>query len=290
MTLTRRTILFCAYCLSLVLIHAQLLRALYDYSVNNVAASHVVLMPFVTAALIFHERKSIFSTVRTSWGVGLLIVLAGAVMGVATWFHFPAPIGIDSLMWGTGALALMAVGGFVLCYGRDASRAAVFPLGMLLFMVPIPPVILDAATVLLKRGSTELVAGLFSLSGTPYHREGYVFTLPNLMIEVADECSGIRSSIALLLTTLLGGHMFLRSARNRVLLVLAIVPLAILKNGIRIASLSLLAIHVDKGFIVGRLHHEGGIVFFLIALFLLSPFLAFLRSSELRQRSSVRAA
>jgi hypothetical protein len=53
------------------------------------------------------------------------------------------------------------------------------------------------------------------------------------------------------------------------------------KNGIRVAILSLLSIHVDRRFIVSSdLHHEGGIVFFVLALLLLWPVLWALRRSE----------
>ena len=54
----------------------------------------------------------------------------------------------------------------------------------------------------------------------------------------------------------------------------------ILKNGIRIATLTLLAMYVDPGFLYGRLHHQGGVVFFLIGLLLLLPILLLLQKSE----------
>jgi exosortase/archaeosortase family protein len=94
---------------------------------------------------------------------------------------------------------------------------------------------------------------------------------------VADACSGIRSGIALILTALLAGHMFLRSPWKKALLVAAVLPIAVLKNGLRIVSLSLLAIHVDPGILAGRLHNDGGIAFFLLALTLLLPILGLLR-------------
>ena len=62
--------------------------------------------------------------------------------------------------------------------------------------------------------------------------------------------------------------------------VLAIIPVAIFKNGLRIAALSLLAIHSDPSFLAGRLHHEGGIVFFLLALAMLAPLLTILRRMD----------
>jgi len=113
-----------------------------------------------------------------------------------------------------------------------------------------------------------------------------VFSLPMFAIEVADACSGIRSSIALLLTGLLAGHMFLRDSWAKACVVAAILPVTILKNGIRIVTLSMLAIHVDPEFLTGQLHHEGGVVFFVLGLVILAPVLAVLRKSETRIRQA----
>jgi len=291
MTLTRRTILFVGYCVGLSLVYAQVLWTLYDYSLDNVTASHVVLIPFVSAALIVQERVRILSSVRTSWVSGLAIGMVGAGLAIEAWLSGGRGAAhTDWLTWSVGSFVVLSIGGFVLLYGWNASKAAVFPLLFLGFMIPIPDGLLHSLTSILKTGSTETVAGLFSLTGTPYHRDGFVFTLPNFVIEIADECSGIRSSIALLLTMLLTGHAFLKRPVSKLLLVLAIFPVSILKNAIRIACLSLLAIHVDRGFLEGRLHHEGGIVFFLMALVVLGPLLSLLRNSEERQRVEVRSA
>ena len=78
-------------------------------------------------------------------------------------------------------------------------------------MIPIPEFVLDGAVLFLKNASAETVSALFTLAGTPHYREGFVFALPNVVIEVADACSGIRSSIGLLLASLLAGHLFLRT-------------------------------------------------------------------------------
>jgi exosortase len=148
-------------------------------------------------------------------------------------------------------------------------------------MAPIPSGVLHAVTSYLKWGSSNVVGLLFTATGTPYHQDGFVFALPTFVIEIADECSGIRSSISLLLTSLLAGHLLLENAWTKTVLATAVLPLAIIKNGIRIVSLSLLAMHVDPGFLAGSLHHEGGIVFYLLTLMLLAPLLGILRRSEL---------
>jgi exosortase len=132
-----------------------------------------------------------------------------------------------------------------------------------------------------------VVAVLFTVTGTPFYREGYVFALPTVAIEIADECSGIRSSLALGITALLAGHAFLERSWSRLLLLLLVLPIAVFKNAVRIAGLSLLATHVDPGFLTGQLHHEGGFVFFGMALVLLMAVLHLLQKAETRRTALV---
>jgi exosortase len=177
-------------------------------------------------------------------------------------------------------LVVLWTGGFVLFYGATAARDGLFPLLFLFLMVPFPPVLLQTANNFLKDGSTETVAALFALTGTPNIRDDYVFSLPYFAIEVADACSGIRSSIGLLITSFLAGHLFLEDCSKKTILALVVLPITILKNAVRIVTLALLAIHVDRSYIDGQLHHEGGIVFFLLSLGLLAPILVLLARSE----------
>ena len=111
-------------------------------------------------------------------------------------------------------------------------------------------------------------------------RRGLIFILPQVSIEVAKECSGIRSTQALLITCLLAGHLFLRANWRRAALLVAAVPVLIIKNGVRIATLTLLAVRVDPSFLTGRLHHQGGFVFFALAMLILLPLLWLLQKTE----------
>jgi exosortase len=281
-----RFLLFGVFTCCLIAGNIGVVRALFEFSMSNRTASHVIGIPFVTLVLIYQNRESIFSSIRLAplRGVGLVLVGLGLSLG-GRLITGSGPLE-GSLSVLVAGMVVSWVGGFVLIFGGDAARAALFPLLFLGFTIPIPPALLDAATQVLKNGSTEAVAGLFTLTGTPYHRDGFVFSLPQFVIEVADECSGIRSSIALMLTGLLAGHVFLRDSWAKAFIVAAVLPVTILKNGVRIVTLSLLAMHVDPGFLTGQLHHEGGIVFFLLALVMMAPVLAVLRKSETRIRQA----
>ena len=122
--------------------------------------------------------------------------------------------------------------------------------------------------------------GVFKLTGVPIFREGFAFYLPNLSLEVASVCSGIRSSIALFITSILAGHLFLDKTWSKVLLVISIYPITIFKNGLRIVVLGLLSSYVDRRFLSGWLHTSGGIPFFVLALGFLGSVLWGLRKIE----------
>jgi exosortase len=286
MSLQTRIIWFAAYLATACALFADLLRALYEVSRANEAASHLVLIPFVSIALVYQNRSRVFANLSNAWRGGLAVLAAAALL-VGMPDAGLAAIGLEpSLSLRIAGLVGIWIAGFLMFFGPQAAREAVFPLGFLFLTIPLPAAVLAAATEALKVGSTEAVAALFSLTGTPYYRSGFEFTLATLAIEVADACSGIRSSIALAITALLIGHWSLRSPWAKVILVVAVLPLTILKNAIRIVSLSLLAVHVSPDFMVGRLHNDGGIVFFLLALALLSLVVAVLKRLEAPRRAA----
>ena len=272
---------FAALVLVVAALSAEKLWALAQLALADATVSHVVGVPFVVLVLIYSDRDIVFNAVRPAPVVGGGVVLTGLMLAFLdhTLFNVPS----TDLTIAMAGVALAWVGGFVMSYGWSSTRAALFPLAFLTFMIPMPSLVVEGATEFLKTGSTEAVAGLFTLTGTPFHRDGFVFALPSFVIEIADECSGIRSSIALVLTGLLAGHRFLQSPWTRAALVIAILPIAVIKNAIRIAALSLLAIHVDPSFLTGQLHHEGGFVFFLLALGLVAPVFVLLRRFEARR-------
>ena len=143
--------------------------------------------------------------------------------------------------------------------------------------VPIPDFLRTRLILGLQRGSADVCSWLFQLSGTPVFREDLTFTLPGVKIRVAEACSGIRSTIALSITALVAGHLFLRSARKDLVLMLTLLPVVVFKNAVRIVTLTLLAVYVDPAFLRGDLHRDGGFLFFLLGMALLIPVFLWLR-------------
>jgi len=270
-----------------VLIFWRTFHALVLFSLNHEASSHILLIPLVSVYLLWTERSRIFQVVRPSPVRGATLVLAAFALYLLMARQWSVQDPEQFLPGATLAIVLLWLGGFLLCYGVAAWRRARFPLLFLLLMVPLPPALLERSIYLLQQGSTEIAYLLFKAVGVPVLRQGFILAVPGVTIEVARECSGIRSSVALFITCLLAAHLFLRTKSRMFVFVLLAFPLAIIKNGIRIATLTLLSVYVDPGFLTGRLHHEGGFVFFLLALALLFPVLLLLQKSERTAKPSV---
>jgi exosortase len=270
-----------------VIIFWSTFHALVLFSSDHESSSHILLIPFVSIYLLWSERSRIFQVVRASPVSGGTLVLAAIALYLFVASHSSVQDPEQFLSGATLAIVLLWLGGFLLFYGVAAWRRASFSLLFLLLMVPLPPAILESTIYLLQQGSTEIAYLLFKAVGIPVLRQGFILNLPSVSIEVAQECSGIRSSVALFITCLLAAHLFLRTKWRMLVFVLLAFPLAIIKNGIRIATLTLLSVYVDPSFLTGRLHHQGGFVFFLLALAILFPVLLLLQKSERTAKPSI---
>lgn len=253
--------------------------------------SQIVVIPLVCLYLILRKRKVIFADTECSVISGISLMLIGFAFLLADKLALGKLSQNDYLCGLMASLVVLEIGTFVLFFGTRAFRLARFPLLVLGLMIPFPSWFLDRTVRFLQDGSAVVTAFLLNLTGMPFVREGLVFHLPtNLNIFIADDCSGIRSSIALLIASLVASDVFLRKGWTKLVLNLAVLPLSLFKNGLRIATLSLLSVYVDRRFISGDLHRDGGIVFYLIACGILGLLLWRLRKSEAHPASVTSAA
>lgn len=272
---------FGLYIAALGVLHFPAIRELIRMSRQSELHSHVPLIALVSIYFLLVERRQILTKAEYAPAIGLPVALVGialcAVNGLVAW----SAGGIDRLPTAMLAFWLSVVGGFVVFFGTQACRAAAFPLAFLAFMIPLPAAWVARIVAFLCAGSGAFTQLFFQTVGVTFLREDTVFHLGQISIEIAPECSGIRSSLALLITTTLAARMFLHRWWSRGLLLLAVVPLAMVKNAIRIVTLALLAEHVDVRFLTGHwLHHSGGFVFFGIALGIFGVLLLALRRLE----------
>jgi exosortase C (VPDSG-CTERM-specific) len=266
----------------LMLLFIQPLTRLILYAARSNLHSYIVLVPFITAYLLYLQRGRYPTAYRTSIG-GTVAVGGIGIVAVAAAIEWRGSLSINDglALMALAFISFVAAGGF-LFFGSKWMASKAFPVAFLIFMVPLP----DAAVNWLEKASVlasaEAAALFFNLTGTPLARQGTVFELPGIVLRVAQECSGIRSSWVLFITSLIASHLFLRTRWRKTVLVAFVIPLGILRNGFRIAVVGLLCVHVGPHMIDSVIHRRGGPLFFALSLVPLFLLLWWLRRQEQR--------
>jgi exosortase C (VPDSG-CTERM-specific) len=258
----------------------QPLVALFQYASDTSLHSHAPLVPLVTGYLLFIQRRALPAAARHSI-VGTLLMIACAAGALLVSVDVGDRLSVnDTLSLQTLSYVCTVVAGGFLFMGARWMVAAAFPMAFLIFMVPLPDGVVRTLEMASVQASADVAAWFFRITGTPMLRAGEVFKLPTIVIEVARECSGIRSSWVLFITSLVASHMLLTSTWRRVVLVAFVIPLGIVRNGFRILTIGLLCVYVGPHMIDSVIHHRGGPIFFLLSLIPLFLLVVWLRRGE----------
>lgn len=274
---------FAGYGLLLAVGFCWPLFELARYAVTTELFSHIPLIPLVSAYLIWQKRGELAGLgARPSGWAALPLLLGLATLGTYWLLRQRGwrPVLEDSLSLLTLSFYCLLLAGGLFFLGRRTIRLLAFPAGFLLFIVPFPVFVVDALEVFFQHTSADATSAMLALTGMPFLRDGQVFQLPGISIRVAQECSGIRSSLVLFLTGLLAGHLFLSTPWKKAMLAFFVVPLGILRNGFRIATIATLCVRVSPDMINSPIHHQGGPLFFVLSLAPFFLLLFYLRRSE----------
>jgi exosortase C (VPDSG-CTERM-specific) len=269
----------------LLLVFGWPLFELLRFSLGSELYSHLGLVPLASIYFAWINRDrlpAIAAPDRVFALVFGLLALAGAAAYLRLVVMAPqlAPTDVHVVT------ALTVVTGFIaICawfLGRPRLRALSFPLGFLVFFSPIPTAWMGPIETFLQHGSAAVAYGIFQFSSTPVYREELLFVLPGFSMEVAPQCSGIHSSLALFITSIAGGYLFLRSRWKRAVLALAVIPLALVRNGFRVFVIGELCVRISPDMIHSWVHRQGGPFFFGLSLIPFSILLYLLYRSDRR--------
>jgi exosortase len=246
------------------------LISLYALALRDEQYTHILLILPISVVLIVLDWRAPRNPSSKSLSVGFgLLVLATLVLVISGAATMPM---FAFVVWCTGA--------FLACFGQEAFRRSLFPICFLLWLVPFPPALLNTTVSVLQHGSAVAAHLFFLIAGIPVGQKGTLLYLPGITLEVAPECSSMRSSMMLIVTTMVAGQLLLRSCWRKTVLVAAAIPLSIAKNGLRIFVLGAIAVRFNPNIFDSRLHRQGGIIFFLIALAGIATLLWLLRRGE----------
>jgi exosortase A len=259
LTSNRTTLLKSAIIVAcLVLLYFRVLQGLVSDWIHMPDFSHGFLIPIVSFYFVYERRKELSAlSPSTAWGgiglivLGILIFLLG---NLATEFF-------------TMRFSMLVVlGGIVLfLLGKEFFKTLLFPIVFLIFMIPIPSVLMDKITFPMQLFASKVAAKSLYLIGIPALREGNIILLANTSLEVAEACSGIRSLISLLALSVVFAYFNQKTTLKRVLLVLSTFPIAIIANAARVTGTGILAHHYGDKVAQGFFHGFSGWILFVVA-------------------------
>lgn len=264
-----------------------------QFALESELFSYILLVPVVSGYLFLSGRR------RDDPVSGARHPVLGAVLGVAglailggyglAVLNGTALVQQDSVALTMVAYALLVAAASAFLLPRSLLRTATFTLVFLVFMAPFPVLVEHWLEMFLQHGSAPPAYWFFKLAGTPVYRQDLIFQLPGITLQVAPECSGIRSTIVLFLTSLVASHLFLRSGWKKAILIGFVLPLALVRNGFRIFVIGELCVRIGPHMIDSIVHKRGGPIFFALSLIPFSILVYFLVRSDRRSATSVPA-
>src|SRR5215510_951173 len=243
-------------------LYAAVLPPLIVDWLNDPNYSHGFLVPGLSAYFVW-ERWQKLSGLKAQphWG-GLALLLCG--IGMLLLGHLGAEL---FLMRSSMVVVLTALVWYLL--GRHYVHALAFPLAFLLFMIPLPAILLNTITLPLQLLATQVATFALQFVHLPVYREGNIIYLPHATLEVVEACSGLRSLVSLLALAVVLAYITQPRLSTRWILPLSVIPIALVANAFRIWATGVLAhsygSHVAEGFY----HTFAGWLVFVVALGLL---------------------
>jgi len=206
-----------------------------------------------SAILAAPQRPSMLGVVAVA---GSLFLLLAGILGAEL---FLSRISI------LGAIA----GAVWFLFGWPMLRVLMFPLAFMLLMVPLPAIIFNKIAFPLQLLASHVGESTIRSLDIPILREGNVLILANAKLEVAEACSGIRSLVSLFTLGLVFGYFVDRRVWVRTVIALSAIPVAILANGLRVASAGVAAHNFGSAGAEGLFHEFSGWVVFVVAFLMM---------------------
>jgi exosortase A len=239
-------------------VYGRTFVTLWGTWLSNPNYSHGYLIPPVAGFILWLERRRFAEAAGagTPWGLAVAVVaLAGHLLSIRAGVFMTQGYSFVLLLFGVS----------LLFFGGRATRAIWFGLGYLVFMLPMPPFLMNVVSFNLKLLAARSGSAVAARLGIPLVRSGVTIHLPAGSLRIADPCSGLRSLIALVALGALFAYLTKGPLWKRVVLFATAVPLAVIANIVRISVLCVVANVWGVDAALGFFHDFSGLLLFLIA-------------------------
>ncbi|TWJ19066.1 VPLPA-CTERM-specific exosortase XrtD [Geobacter argillaceus] len=224
--------------------------------------SSCALIPFVVLYLIWEKRQQLAALPSiSSWmggiplGCGLLLFWLGELAGEFFTLYLSLWLVLVGLCW--------------LQLGWRKLKVIAFPVGFSLATFPLPIFVNTQMSLKLKLLSSHLGVAILQLWGMSAFREGNVIDLGFTKLQVVDACSGIRYLVPLIAMAVLLAYYYRAAAWKRLVVILSAIPISVITNGLRIASVGILYPIFGAQVAEGFFHDFSGWFIFMFSLGLL---------------------
>lgn len=224
--------------------------------------SHCMLIPVISAFLIFRERAVLARMPFEGSWLGVAVLLAGAgLWGIAEL----------STVWVIEQYAFLVViyGLTLALVGPEVFRRLWMAMLILLFTIPLPMFFSNALSLHLELLSSAVGVDVIRIFNIPVYLDGNVIDLGVYQLQVAEACSGLRYLFPLMTLAFIVAYFFRAPLWKRAALFLASVPIAILMNSLRIGLIGVSVAYWGQRMAEGVLHYFEGWVVFMISTGLL---------------------
>jgi len=216
------------------------------------------IVPMISGYLIWNRRADLARLDKEPSSRGIPVIVIGLLIhgiGVFLTFRFASAV----------SMIIVLAGMILIIYGEGVTKALLFPIGFLFFMVPIPIAPVIGAT--LQAPSAGYAASLVSVFGIGATATGAEIRLAESAFEVGAPCSGMKSIIGLLTLAALYAYLLDGSVYMKVVIFLSALPLAIMANVLRISAILVIANAYGSGVAINFFHDFSSLLLFSIAAF-----------------------
>ena len=169
-----------------------------------------------------------------------------------------------------GSYIVMLAAVLLVKRGTLALRILWFPLFFMLFMVPLPGIVVVTLTMPMKTAVSYVTEQVLFFAGYPIARSGVILQIGQYQLMVADACAGLHTLFTLEALGLFYLNLVRHtSALRNGLLAILIIPISFTANVIRVISLTLITYYFGDAAGQGFLHGFAGMVLFISALLLI---------------------
>lgn len=224
--------------------------------------SHGILIPFVTAFLIW-QKRDILSKIKpesSPWGLKLFF-LGIAINLLSALFR---------IYFTSGFSMIIVLYGLILhFYGSKTLKEVFFPISFLVFMIPLPMVVVTNLSFRLKIFAAQIAVVALNNMRLFCVQHGSTIVLRHAYVVVDDVCSGLRSLITLMALGSLFAYWMKSSFSKKIILFLSTIPIAVITNVGRIIFLSFVSEIWGAQVASGPIHEASGFIVFIGAFCLL---------------------